>query len=89
MDEGRKSARQNIVGADGCRPDTNMRIKLNEFSLIIKQELKNTDNLRCEIKLDQYIIRLNHLNCIITIQRNIMGEEIVTGGQPASPTIDF
>ena len=48
---------KNIVGADGCRPDTcypdnnDVKIKLNKFGLIVDEELKNTENIRHEIKL--------------------------------------
>ena len=43
---------KNIVGADGCRPDNNdVKIKLNKFGLIVDEELKNTENIRHEIKL--------------------------------------
>ncbi len=68
------------VGADGCRPDNNTKIILNEFGLIVNDELKNTENIRHEIKLDKYVIMPNHLHCIITIQRDL------TGGQPSAPT---
>ena len=46
-----------VVGADGCRPDTcyldnnGVKIKLNKFGLIVDEELKNTENIRHEIKL--------------------------------------
>jgi len=33
-----------------------MKIKLNEYGLIVDEELKNTENIRNEIKLGQYII---------------------------------
>ena len=70
-----------IVGADGCRPDNNnIKIELNEFGVIVDNELKKSEYIRNEINLDQYIIMPNHLHCIIIIQRNI------TGGQPAAPT---
>ena len=69
-----------VVGADGCRPDNNIQIKLNKFGLIVDEELKNTENIRNEIKLDQYIIMPNHLHGIIIIQHEL------TGGQPAAPT---
>ena len=76
-----------IVGADGCRPENNtIKIQLNEFGAIVEQELKNTENIRHEIKLDEYVIMPNHIHCIIIIQRNITDDEIVTGGQPAAPT---
>ena len=69
-----------IVGADGRRPDNNIQIELNKFGLIVDNELKNTENIRHEIKLDQYIIMPNHIHAIIIIQHNI------TGDQPAAPT---
>jgi len=58
------------VGADGCRPDNNM--KLNEFVLIINEELKNTQNIRNEIEIDSYIIMPNHIHFIININ-NFVG----------------
>ena len=58
-----------VVGADGCRPDNNIQIKLNKFGLIVDEKLKNTENIRNEIKLDQCIIMPNHLHCIITLNR--------------------
>ncbi|MFH1856844.1 MAG: transposase [Candidatus Omnitrophota bacterium] len=73
-----------FVGADGCRPD--IKINLNEFGLIVDDELKNSEIIRNEIKLDQYIIMPNHLHCIIIIQRNLTGGKIITGGQPSAPT---
>ncbi len=33
----------------------------------VKEELKNTENIRHEIKLDKYVIMPNHLHCIIII----------------------
>lgn len=66
------------VGADGRRPD--IKIKLNEFGLIVEEELKNSEIIRTEIKLDNYVIMPNHIHAIIIIQRNL------TGGQPAAPT---
>ncbi|MFH1503824.1 MAG: transposase [Candidatus Omnitrophota bacterium] len=77
---------ENSVGANGCWPDTcypdnnTVKIKLNKFGLIVDEELKNTENIRQEIKLGQYVIMHNHLHCIIIIQRNL------TGGQPSAPT---
>ncbi|UCB57618.1 MAG: transposase [Candidatus Omnitrophota bacterium] len=68
------------VGADGCRPDNNTKIILNEYGLIVEEELKNTENIRQEIKLDRYAIMPNHVHCIIIIQRQL------SGGQPAAPT---
>jgi putative transposase len=77
--------RQNIfgqyVGADGCRPDNNnARIKLNEYGLIVEEELKNSENIRNEIILDHYIIMSNHLHAIIIINHDL------SGGRPAAPT---
>ena len=78
---GKNINNKNPVGANGCWPDNNdVRIKLNEFGVIVEQELENTENIRHEMKLDQYIIMPNHMHCIIIIQRNL------TGGQPAAPT---
>ncbi|MFH1772055.1 MAG: transposase, partial [Candidatus Omnitrophota bacterium] len=57
-----------------------IKIKLNEIGLIVDEELKNTENIRNEIKLDRYIIMPNHLHCIIIINHNL------TGGQPSAPT---
>ncbi|MFH0790600.1 MAG: transposase [Candidatus Omnitrophota bacterium] len=58
------------VGANGCWPDNNaIQIKLNKFGLIVDEELKNTENIRHEIKLDRYMIMHNHLHCIIIINR--------------------
>ncbi|MFH1771576.1 MAG: transposase [Candidatus Omnitrophota bacterium] len=71
------------VGANGCWPDNNVKIKLNPFGLIVDEELKNTGNIRNEIKLDRYIIMPNHLHCIIIIQRNL------TGGRPSAPTYNI
>ncbi|MFH0790129.1 MAG: transposase [Candidatus Omnitrophota bacterium] len=68
------------VGADGCRPDNTTQRILNEFGLIVNEELENTENIRHEIKLDKYVIMPNHLHCIIIIQRDL------TGGQPSAPT---
>ena len=48
--------------------------------MIVDEELKDTENIRNEIKLDQCIIMPNHLHGIIIIQRKLMG------GQPAAPT---
>ncbi|MFH1856829.1 MAG: transposase, partial [Candidatus Omnitrophota bacterium] len=47
---------------------------------IVDEELRNTENIRHEIKLDKYVIMPNHLHCIIIIQRDL------TGGQPSAPT---
>ena len=77
------------VGADGCRPDNNTKIILNEYGLIIDEELKNTENIRHEIKLDKYVIMPNHLHCIIIIQRKLSGGQIITGGQPPLRIIIF
>jgi len=77
----RKDIFGEYVGANGCWPVNNdMKIKLNEYGLIVDEELKNTENIRNEIKLGQYIIMPNHLHCIIIIQRNL------SGGQPSAPT---
>ena len=62
---------ENSVRADGCWPDNNdIKIKLNRFGLIVDEELKNTENIRHEIKLGQYAIMPNHLHCIIIIKNN-------------------
>jgi len=65
---------ENCVGAAGrppviknCWPDNN--IKLNEFGLIVHEELKNTESIQNEIKLDQYVIMPNHSHCIIIMNR--------------------
>ncbi len=42
---------------------------MNKFGLIVDEELKNTENIRHGIKLDQYMIMFNHLHCIIIINR--------------------
>ena len=69
------------VGANGCWPVNNgMKIKLNAFGSIVDEELENTENIRNEIKLDQYVIMPNHLHAIIIIQRNL------SGGRPSAPT---
>jgi len=60
---------EDSVGANGCWPDNNIKIKLNRFGLIVDEELKNTENIRHEIKLGQYAIMPNHLHCIIIINR--------------------
>ncbi len=40
---------ENSVGANGCWPDNNdIKIKLNRFGLIVDEELKNTENIRCQ-----------------------------------------
>ena len=42
---------ENSVGANGCWPDNNdIKIKLNRFGLIVDEELKNTENIRCQKK---------------------------------------
>ncbi|MFH1855730.1 MAG: transposase [Candidatus Omnitrophota bacterium] len=55
-------------------------MKLNNIGLIVEDELKNTEYIRNEIKLDNYVIMPNHIHAIIIIQR------ILTGGWPAAPT---
>ena len=77
--------RQNIfgkyVGADGCRPNKNNgEIKLNRYGLIVDEELKNSEKIRNEIELDQYVIMPNHLHAIIVINRGL------SGGRPSAPT---
>ena len=87
-----KIINNNPVGADGCRPDNNIQIQLNEFGLIIDDELKKSEYIRNEINLDHYVSMPNHLHAIIVIQHNLMDKQIITGGriipggQPSAPT---
>ena len=76
-----KIINNNPVGADGCRPDNNIQIQLNEFGLIIDDELKKSEYIRNEINLDHYVSMPNHLHAIIVIQHNLMDKQIITGGR--------
>ncbi|MCP4653424.1 MAG: transposase [Candidatus Omnitrophica bacterium] len=67
------------VGADGCRPSID--VKLNEFGLIVNDELKNSEIIRNEIKLNDHVIMPNHIHGIVIIQNNI-----IKGRQPSAPT---
>jgi REP element-mobilizing transposase RayT len=51
--------RENIfgahVGANGCWPDDGIKIKLNEFGLVVDEELKNTNNINRKQTLSSFV----------------------------------
>ena len=96
----------NIVGADGSRPSnklseneipengisTNNKIILNEYGLIVGDELHKSEIIRNEIHLDEYVIMPNHIHAIVIIQNNHndhfnYSNYSVEGRLPSAPTI--
>jgi putative transposase len=80
----------NIVGGDGGRPaiDTmpDPKITLTKFGLIVDEELKKSEIIRNEIKIDEYVIMPNHVHAIVIIENENDGFPI-TGRPPSTPTI--
>jgi REP-associated tyrosine transposase len=56
------------VGADGCPPADTIDVQLNDFGIIVDEELKKSPIIRKEIILDQYVVMPNHVHCIIIIE---------------------
>jgi len=77
------------AGADGCPPADTTDVQLNDFGIIVDEDLKKSPIIRKEVILDQYVVMPNHVHCIIII-KNIdrdTDHQIITGRQPSAPTV--
>ena len=52
---------------------------LNEYGMIVREELELTQSLRKNVFLDEYVIMPNHIHMIFVIDDNKMGADTIMG----------
>jgi REP element-mobilizing transposase RayT len=76
------------VGANGCSPNINLtpHMILNEYGKIVQYEWKESEKIRSEIQLDQFIVMPNHVHGIVMINNNDYAEGTkISGANSRSP----
>ncbi len=64
------------------------KMQLNHYGLIVEQEWLNTEKIRDNVELDEFVVMPNHFHGVIIITRSGMARHATTGARYHAQTMD-